>query len=281
MKLLCCSLLVMLAWACAATRNEVNTPQATKTNDQYPPVIEAGAIRQRAAEEAWRKMLAEFRMPETRPDLEPVLFTPRALPASLAGQINLNPQAGKFGADEAKTALRKFIEHNHAVLTGDERAGVLSLKDLSLVSFSDEGNMYRALYRQMNYPFPLAGNYGELSFALGKTGALLQMSSRLISPLLLSTELPARAKVEAQKVADALVGREFTYTSIAGRPLTYKVSQREEVKVRELVIYPKMEKDQLAIYLAWQVEVGRGTTWMVYVDAMTGKEIEVRQNFAS
>ncbi len=280
MKFICCSLLLVLMAACAAPRAfEVNTPQA-KT-DLYPPVIEASATRQQAAEEAWRQLLTEFRLPETRLDFEPVLFTPRALPVALANQINLSSPGAKFGAEEAREALRRFIERAHAVLSGDQRTNALLLKDLSLVSFSDEGSLYRASYQQRSYPYPLANNYGQLSLVLSKTGALLQLSSRIVSPVLLSAELPSRPAIAPDKLITPLLGREFTYTSVAGQPLSYKVAQRDEIKVQELVIYPKPEKDRLAVYLAWQIEVGRGTTWTIYVDAMTGKELEVRQNFAS
>jgi hypothetical protein len=278
-RILCCSL--MLLTSCATTRApEVKTPQAVADNS-YPPVIEASAARAQAVEDAWRSLLTEFKLPETRLELEPILYTPRALPANLAGQISLNPQEGKVGAEEAKTALRRFIERAHVVLSGDQRSGALTLKDLSLISFSDEGDMYRALYRQMNFPFPLSNGYGEMSFVLSKAGALLQMSSRYISPLLLSIELPARARVESQKLIDPLLGREFTYTNIAGQPMTYKVAQRNEISVGELVIYPKPDKDRLAVHLAWQIIVGRGTDWTVFIDAITGKEIDVKQNFVS
>ncbi len=280
MKILCCSLFLMLVTACAAPRAfEVTTPQA-KT-DPYPPVIEASAARQQAAEEAWRQLLSEFRLPETRLDFEPVLYTPRALPVALANQINLSSPGAKFGADEAREALRRFIERAHAVLSGDQRTNALLLKDLSLTSFSDEGSVYRAVYQQRSYQYPLANNYGQLNLVLSKTGALLQMSSRIVSPVLLSTELPGRPGISPDKLITPLLGREFTYTSIAGQPLNYKVSQRDEISVKELVIYPRVDNDRLAVHLAWQVEVGRGTTWTVYIDAMTGKELEVRPNFAS
>jgi hypothetical protein len=279
-KALFCLLSLVLLGACAARAPEVSTPQA-RADGGYPPVIEVSPSRQQAVEDAWRALLAEFRLPETRLDLEPVLYTPPALPAGLAGQINLNPQGGRFGAEEAKEALRRFIERAHAVLSGDQRASALTLRDLSLVSFSDEGEMYRARYRQMNYPFPLVNGYGEMSFVLSKSGALLQLSSRIISPLLLSTELPARAKVEPQKLIEPLIGREFTYSNLAGQPLTYRVTQRNEVSVSELVVYPKPENDRIVLYLAWQIVVGRGTNWTVFVDAITGKEIEVKQNFVS
>ena len=265
-------LILAVAVSCAV---ENHPPQAKA--DNYPPVIEATTARRQAAEEAWALFLAEYHLPETAPDFEPVLFTPRALPSSLAGRIQLQIKGGAFGEAEASEALRRFIEQAHTILGGDGKDGRSILKNLSLVSFSAEGNFYRAVYQQMNYPFPLANGYGELRLTLSRTGTLLQLSSRLVPTL----ELPARAALTPAAIADRMLGREFTYTSIAGQPLHYKVTRREEIQVKELVVYPKLENDRLLFYLAYPIEVGRGTTWTVYVDAMKGGEIAVKQNFAT
>ena len=80
---------------------------------------------------------------------------------------------------------------------------------------------------------------------------------------------------------DKQVGREIIYSNIAGQPLTYKVANRAEVSVKNLVVYPKHEGNKIRIHLAFPVEVGSGTTWTVYVDAITGQEIEIKQNFAT
>ncbi len=275
-KLVCSALCGTLILACAMPHPSEDNLRQSKT-DNYPLVIEANTARQQAAEEAWALFLAEYRLPDTKPDFEPVLFTPRALPPALANRINLNSKGGAFGETEAAEALRRFIEHAAAILSSDHRGNSLTLKDLSLITFSHEGNLYRAVYQQMNYPFPLANGYGELRFVLSQAGALLQMSSRLVPTL----ELPTRPAIEPSLIADKLLNREFTYTSIAGQPLRYKVARREEISVKDLVVYPKLDKDKLLFYLAYPVEVGRGTTWTVYIDAIKGGEIDVKQNFAS
>lgn len=276
-KLVCSALCGALVLACARPHPPENNPLQSKA-ENYPLVIEANAARQQAAEEAWALFLAEYRLPDAKPDFEPVLFTPRALPSALANRINLNTKGSAFGEAEAAEALRRFIEHASAILSSDHRgSSSLTLKDLSLITFSNEGSIYRAVYQQMNYPFPLANGYGELRLVLSKTGALLQMSSRLVPTL----ELPTRPAIESSAIADKLLNREFTYTSIAGQPLHYKVARREEINVKDLVVYPKLEKDKLLFYLAYPVEVGRGTTWTVYIDAIKGGEIDVKQNFAS
>jgi hypothetical protein len=264
----------LLLCACAAPGQVgVNTPQGKPQN--YPPVIEASP---EAAEAAWKNFLAEFRLPaEAKPDFEPVLMTPRALPMTLAGQIVVHTKAGAFGEMEAKEALRRFIERARNVLIGDHQRATLSLKDLSLVSFSNDGNFYRATYQQMNYPRPIANGYGELRLVVGKNGMLLQWGSTIIPVF----DLPARAEVAPQSIVDRMVGREFKYSNIAGMPMSYKVGQRSEISVKDLVVYPKQEGGRITIHLAYPVEVGSGTTWTVYVDAIRGQEIGVKQNFAS
>jgi len=266
--------------ACAAPGQvATNTPEGKLQN--YPPVIEDTPQRRQSAFEAWKKLIAEFQLPESRLELEPVLNTPRSLPPEMTGRISLQTKAGAFGELEAKEALRRFIERASGVLfpnhTNGSSPGSIGLKDLSLVSFADDGGFYRAVYRQANYSFPISGGYGELRLAVGKNGALLQLNSRIIPAL----DLPARAEIAPQSLVDKMVGREFGYTNIAGQPMKYKVASRSEVSVKDLVVYPKQEGNRITIHLAYPVEAGQGTTWTVYVDAITGQEIDVKQNFAS
>ncbi|MBI1765719.1 MAG: PepSY domain-containing protein [Acidobacteria bacterium] len=61
--------------------------------------------------------------------------------------------------------------------------------------------------------------------------------------------------------------------------MSYKVAKPDEVRVKDLVVYPKQSGNRLSLHLAYPVEVGSGMTWTVYVDAVTGEELEVRQNF--
>jgi len=283
--MLFCAILMAasLFGACAAPGQvTVNTPEGRLQN--YPPVIEDTPQRRQAAEEAWKKLTAEFHLPEAKPDLEPVLNTPRALPPELAGRIVLHAKAGVFGELEAKEAMRRFIEARSGVLfpnhTNGSPHGSIGLKDLSLVSFANDGNFYRAVYRQANYPFPIAGGYGELRLTAGKNGTLLQWGSRIIPAF----ELPTRAEITPQtiqSIMDKMVGREFSYANIAGQPMRYKVANRSEVSAKDLVVYPKQEGGRITIHLAYPVEAGQGTTWTVYVDAITGQEIDVKQNFVS
>jgi hypothetical protein len=106
----CAVLMVTQAMFCAcAAPGQVSAPLPEGRLQNYPPVIEDTPQRRQAAFEAWKKLLAEFQLPEARPDLEPVLNTPRSLPPDLAGRISIQTKAGVFGELEAKEALRRFI----------------------------------------------------------------------------------------------------------------------------------------------------------------------------
>ncbi len=272
------SLLVGLHF-CAAPQQPAQ--QTSQSKENYPPNIEASPARQQAAEDAWNAFLTEYKIAFTKLEFEPILYTPHSLPAGIANQISINPPEQKAGEAlteaQAKEYLRRFIEHQHIVLSGDQRSSALGLKDISLINFSGDGNMYRASYQQMNFPFPLTNGFGELHITISKTGMLLQLSSTIVP----TTEFVARPKIENAEIAKRFLGREFTYSNIAGQPMTYKVAQASEASVKDLVIFPDSKDQKLMLHLAYPVEVGRGTTWTVYIDAVTGEEISVKQNFQS
>jgi hypothetical protein len=260
--------------ACAIARvPDVNTPQANRPN--YPVVIEQSQSRQQRAESAWVLFLTENRLPRTAPDLDPILAVPRSIPPELAQRININQKGGTLSPEAAKEALRQFVERSLSVLAGNQQDRELTLKDLSLVSFSNDATFYRATYHQTSFLYPLTNGYGDLIITISKAGDLLQLTSRLV-PIM---DLPSSPGVDITKLTAAFVGREFKYAGIDGRELRYRVATPQEIVVRDLVIYPKEENGRLSFYLAYPVEMGRGTTWTVFIDAVTGQEIGVKQNF--
>jgi hypothetical protein len=276
-KLIALSLCLALAVSCATVN--VSEPKNAPRAQAYPPVIEAGGAREQAAGEAWGKFLAGRGLDYAPPDFEAALYTPRALPAALAGRVSIRPEGGAsepLDEMQAKNLLRAFIERERVLLTGDA-ASALTLKDLSLAAFSADANTYRAVYRQTNFPFPVAGGYGELRLVISRAGALLQLGSTLLPPV----ELQTPPALDRAAVTEKLIGREFTYTSVAGQPLRYKVTSAEDVVIRDLVVYPQPEPGRLTLRLAYPVEVGSGTTWTIYLDAVSGQEIAAKPNFAS
>src|SRR5262245_58951456 len=89
-----------LICACAAP-GQGTAPLPGSGLQNYPPVIEDTPQRRQAAFEAWKKLIAEFQLPEVRLDLEPVLNTPRALPPEMSGRNSIQTKAGAFGELEA------------------------------------------------------------------------------------------------------------------------------------------------------------------------------------
>jgi hypothetical protein len=267
---------LLLICSCAApARVRVDAPQEKEVN--YPARFEAPPDRGQQVQGAWKNLLAALNLPFSPLDLDPVLNTPRSLPAELAGRINIAKKEREFGELEAKESLRSFIERARGILVGDPRDSAKGVKDLSLVSFTGNGNSYRVVYQQASYSFPVANGYGELTLTVDKTARLIAWSSRLIPQL----DLPANPSIDPAELAEKLVGREFTYTTIAGKLQTYKIAKREEIVTKDPVVYPKREGDKLTIYLAYPFDVGNGMTWTIYFDAIDGEELGVRQNFVS
>ncbi|MBO0797484.1 MAG: hypothetical protein J2P31_01555 [Blastocatellia bacterium] len=256
--------------SCTSPRQvTVNTPQGRETN--YPPTYEPAAGRVEEIQEAWRKFLVEAQLPFSRLDLEPVFNTPRSLPAELVGRINLlAKKSDAIGEMKAKEAVREFLERTSGIFGGDPR-------DLSLISFSSTGKSYNFVYQQANYTFPLASGYGELRVEIDKAGRLLALSSSIVPKL----DLPTSPSLHPEEFVDKLIGREFSYTTIAGQLQTYRIAKREEITVDDPVVYPKRQGDKLTIHLAYPVVVGNEMTWTVFIDAIDGEEVAVNQNFAS
>jgi hypothetical protein len=267
--------LLLLSGCAAPARVRVDTPQEREV--VYPARFAAPPDRGPQVQEAWRNLLAQLNLPFVKLDLDPVLNTPRSLPVELAGRISLAKKNGAFGELEAKESLRSFIERARGILVGDPRDSANGVKDLSLVSFTTSDGSYRVVYQQASYAFPIANGYGELTLTIDKAARLIAWSSRLIPKL----DLPASPSIDPEELAGKLIGREFTYTTIAGKPQTHKIAKRGEIVIRDPVVYPKQEDDKLIVYLAYPVEVGNGMTWTVYFDAINGEELGVRQNFVS
>ncbi len=264
----------MLLISCGLTEAvDVNTPRAARSN--YPVVIEEVAARRRRSENAWRLWLQSYRVSPTAPDLEPVLAIPRSLPSALAQKIVITDKSEALSPEQARDSLRQFIARSMRVLAGEAQEREVALQDLSLTAFSADGNLYRATYRQTSYSFPLANGFGELRIAITREGALIQLSSRLL-PIV---DLPSAPSADIAAMTRGLVGREFKYSGIDGRELVYKVASEEEITKKDIVIYPLADESRILLHLAYPVEVGRGTTWTVFFDAITGQEISVKQNF--
>ncbi len=266
-----------LLCASCATPGQVGVKTPQSNGPEYPPVLDATPARQQASEAAWRALAQEHQLPDTlRCDCDTILLTPRALPVEAAGRIQV-VKKNPFTDLELKEALRHFIEIHARLLGVNAGDTAIGQPELSLVTLSHEGALTRVVYHQRSFPYPLAEGFGTLAFTLSKSGHLLQWHSSLLP----NVTLPARASLEASALPERFVGREFSHTSVAGQPLRYRVERIEEVFVKEAVVYPRVNGTRLTIHLAYPIVVGLGTTWMIYVDAMTGEELAVKPNFVS
>jgi len=54
---------------------------------------------------------------------------------------------------------------------------------------------------------------------------------------------------------------------------------RLEGDVRRLVILPVEKGETIEVRLAWEVIAGSSLAWTVYIDAMSGEDLRVVQNF--
>ena len=229
----------------------------------------------RRSENAWRAWLLRSGVTNGPSDLDPLLAVPRSLPIELANKISIIENTDTLSAETAKEALRQFIARGLRMLAGEPDERALNLQDLSLVNIANDGALFRATYQQTNFSFPVAGGYGELKIAITRQGKLVQLTSRLLPPV----EMPASASVDLSPIKAALIGRVFHYRGIDGRELEYRVGSAQEAISKDPVIYPREDGSRLLLHLAYPIEVGRGVTWTLFIDAIDGKELAVKQNF--
>ena len=252
----------------AGCTDQPQTPTTAKQN--YPSVIREATDRRAKAEREWRRMLDVYKVPQTPPDLYPTIHTPRSL-LGISGGIRLvtsssaDPGAERLGLREA---LKGFIDRWRELIGADPAA-------VSLVNADESGALHRFTYRQSNYAFPIAGIYGEMSAVVSKDGRLMQLDDRFI-PLV---EMPARPQIDLAAARQKVVGRTFAYSDIAGREQKVQISRADEVAVKQLVVLPIEKGDAIEVRLAWEVIAGSSLAWTVYIDAMSGEELRIVQNF--
>ncbi len=246
---------------CEQTPQVPNGPQAG-----YPAVIKDSAERRANAEREWRRMLDAYAVAQTPPDLYPITYTPRSL-LGVSGGIKIINAANPDPL-VLREAAKVFIDRWRDLIGADPST-------LSLTNVDDSSAVKRYTYGQAGYPFPVAGNYGEMTIVLGADGRLMQLDDRFIPVV----EVPLRPTLEREAVRQRFVGRTFTYGDIAGREQRVQIGTADEVKVERLVVLPVEKGDSIEVRLAWQVTAGRSLAWTVYLDAVNGEELRVVQNF--
>jgi hypothetical protein len=257
-------LAVALAIGCEQTPQ---IPGAAKQN--YPIFIKDSPDRRARAEREWRRMLDAYGVPQTPPDLYPITYTPRSL-LGVSGAIKLMAYTPEPGSENIalRTAVRAFIDRWRDLIGADPAT-------VSLISADESGPTRRLIYQQANYAFPIAPGFGEMTVIINSDGNLAQLDDRFIPVV----ELPQQPAIERGEAARRVVGRTFTYSDIAGRPQQERIGTAEEVSVNRIVTLPIEKADAIEVHLAWEVVAGKSLTWTVYIDAMTGEELKVNQNF--
>lgn len=264
MKGVCLTIgLAVLAVGCKVSPGVPGT-----TKQDYPASIRDSPDRRAKAEREWRKLLDVYKVPQTPPDLNPIIHTPRSL-LGVSGGIKIVSDAGSLHDDLAlREAMKAFIERWRELLGADPSS-------LSLVTVDESAGSYKLTYRQASYPFPIAGNYGEMIAVIRSDGRLMQLDDRLIPVV----DVPVKPSTDREAIAKGLIGRSFTYADFAGREQQVTIAALDEIAVKRLVVLPIEKGDALELRVAWEIEAGKSLVWTVYVDALTGDELKVTQNF--
>ena len=110
---------------------------------------------------------------------------------------------------------------------------------------------------------------------VSRDGRLLQLDSRFIPVV----ELPSRPSLDRDSAAKKVVGRAFTYSDIAGREQRTQMGGLDQITVKRLVVLPVEKADSTEVHLAWEIVAGKELSWTIYIDAVSGQDLRVTQNF--
>ena len=214
-------------------------------------------------------MLDSYGVPQTPPDLYPITNTPRSL-LGVSNGIQLLAGKPEPGTETfaLREAMKAFIDRWRELLGIDPAL-------ISLISVDASGDTERLTYRQASYAYAVAGNFGEMVAVVSRDGRLMQLDDKFVP----SVDLPLKPSVERDLAAKKIVGRTFSYTDIAGRVQRTQIGGPAEVSVKRLVILPIEKGDAVEVRLAWEVTAGKSLSWTVYLDAVTGEDLRVIQNF--
>jgi hypothetical protein len=244
--------------------------QARKgSTPDYPVIISESEERRARAEREWKRMLDSYNAPPTPADLYPITSTPRSLSAA-AGIMIVPAKAAASDSDTltVREAMKVFLERWRELI--GVAPDLMSLQQ-SVVS----GDSLRLTFKQANYPFAVENGYGVLTAVLSLDGRLLQLDDRVI-PLV---DLPSQPKIDREAARARLKGRTFTYSDVGGHEQIFTVSGEQEIAVKRLAVVPIEKAGAMEVHLAWEMEAGQSLSWTVYVDAITGEELVVVQNF--
>jgi hypothetical protein len=232
--------------------------------DNYPAIISDSPDRRASAEREWRRMLDSYNVPQTPPDFYPIIYTPRSL-LGVPGGVKIAATRAVDETEEMATreAAKSFLTRWKDLL-GIDPAGI------SLTSVTNSAGSLRFEYAQANYPFPIIGNYGQLTMAISAEGRLSRLDDRLIPVV----DLPSRPSLDREGAIRKVIGKTFRSTDSTGREQQTSVTDRTQVEVKQLAVVPVDRGDAIEIHLAWEINVGKSPVWVFYIDAFNGQELK-------
>ena len=259
--------------ACAAKPN----PGAPRSNEPpYPVLMTQTTERRDAALAAWTRFTTEQGITNApQPELQPVTATLRSLPALTGTPIYLPKvgQAATMTEEDTRESLRRFLT-SISDLVGAQP------QQLSLVQRADLADgTKKARYEQRPFRYSLRGGYGVLEITFAPDRRVIQITSTCIPEIeqLQRAGAGIRPKLTADKVAEQITGKTFTYTDSTGNHQTFTVAKGDALAVRELVIYPTpraSDSSVLEFHLVWEISVGPASNQRtIYLDAVTNEII--------
>jgi len=234
----------------------------------YPAKIKDSSDRRDKAERDWRRMLDVYGQPPTPPDLYPVTYTPKSLLGVSGGIKIMNLQGPARSPNIAlREAAKSFIERWRDLIAVDPGG-------TSLVASNTAAGATQLTYKQANYPFPIGGDFGEMTLTISDDGRLTQLDDRFIPVV----DLPSRPVVEKGAALKKLIGRNFALTDRTGRQQQVTVSRVADIAVAQVVVLPLQRRNALDVHLAWQFSPVGALGWNIYVDAVNGHELKLTEN---
>lgn len=262
-------IITSLLIAVLSAASDASPQSKDKGKQSYPAVIKDSPEARARAERSWRRMLYSYGIAPTPPDLYPITNTPRSLLGISAGipLLRTKPEPGN-DAFSRRGAVKTFLDRWRDLIGIDSAY-------ISLTSADVSGDTERLTYRQANYAYPIAGNFGEMVAVVRMDGRLMQLDDRFVPVV----DLPLKPSTDRDIAAKKILGRTFSYVDIAGREQRIPIGTANEVTVKRLVVLPIEKGDSIEVRLAWEIIAGRSISWTVYIDAVNGEEIKVVQNF--
>jgi hypothetical protein len=234
----------------------------------YPPVIQDSPDRREKAELDWRRLLDAYNLPPTPPDLYPVTYTPRSL-LGVSGGIKFVTltRSNESPNLSLREAAKGFIERWHDLI-GVESAG------MSLAAVSATIGATQFTYKQSNYPFPLAGEYGEMTLTVSSEGRITQLDDRFIPVV----ELPVRPQIDKETAIKKVLGKSLTLTDKNGRRQQVAVSGTADISGAQVVVLAIQKGNGLEVHLAWLLCPAKAQGWSIYIDAVKGQELRLAES---